>query len=327
MNVRWFILLALCACAPHVMSATEWPSQPPAAPCEVVETYTDAMGPFRMVSRYDADAHLVYAENRLTYDGRGFEYLKWKNGRVVRIDSYNETAFREGNCDVEGGCDEPASRTHERTGYRYDSAGRLIGVFTIKRSYAQRDGQWVETDEDDSELYYEYKNGKLVAKEGGEMGDVHFTWKDGHPVQRKFGRLVSRYEWNGDRLATYFWFDYVQTFAYDNQGRLVREVLESKSDSSPTTTDWTYDAAGRLTSETRTTRNESRPTTWTYDDHGRVLTAAQDGRVNRTFEYGAACPANLRVVRPPSAELRTDLGVCIRSPGYGYDNCFYSHAH
>jgi YD repeat-containing protein len=97
----------------------------------------------------------------------------------------------------------------------------------------------------------------------------------------------------------YRWFDYEQSFAYDASGRLVREVLASKSDPTPTITEWTY------------------------DDKGRVTSAAQDGRVNRTFEYGAACPANLRSVRAPSAEERANLAVCIRSPGYGYDRCFY----
>jgi YD repeat-containing protein len=121
----------------------------------------------------------------------------------------------------------------------------------------------------------------------------------------------------------YRWFDYEQSFQYDAAGRLVREVL-AKKDGAPETTDWTYDASGRVTSETKTTGSEVRPTVWTYDAQGRVASAAQDGRVNRTFEYGASCPANLRVVRPPTAEMRAGLDVCIRSPGYGYDSCFYA---
>ncbi len=121
----------------------------------------------------------------------------------------------------------------------------------------------------------------------------------------------------------YRWFDYAQSFEYDHAGRLVREVLASKS-GEPTATDWIYDAAGRVISETRTTRTETRPTAWTYDEAGRLTSAAQDGRVNRTFAYSGSCPANLRTVRAPTAEQRAGLVPCIRSPGFGYDTCFYA---
>ena len=309
-----------------MLSPTGWRETPPAAPCEVVETYTDAMGTDRRISKYSEDGRLLFAQTRLTYDGHGFEHVTWKNDRVVRIDTYYENAFRQGYCDVEGGCDEPAYRTIETTEYRYDSAGRLTVVAHEKREYRQRGTRWVEHDDEYSERRYVYDKGKLVAIEGGEMGDVALTWKNGHPVERHFDGRVSTYEWSDGRLVMYRWFDYEQSFEYDTSGRLVREVLASKSQGvdNPTTTEWTYDADGRVTSETRKTRNEERPTTWTYDEQGRVSSAAQDGRVNRTFEYGASCPANLRVVRPPSAELRSNLAVCIRSPGYSYDNCFYS---
>jgi YD repeat-containing protein len=284
------------------------------------------MGPDRRISKFSEDGRLLFAQTRLTYDGHGFEHVTWKAGRVARIDSYYENEYRQGNCDVEGGCDEPASRTIEGSKYHYDSAGHLTAIEHAKSEFRQDGTRWVEHDSDDDETRYIYRHGQLVAIEGGEMGDVQFRWKQGHTVERLFDRRKSTYEWNGDRLVMYRWFDYEQSFVYDSAGRLVREVLASKSDGvdNPTTTEWTYDAGGRVISETRKTRTEERPMTWTYDDQGRVTSAAQDGRVNRTFEYGAACPANLRVVRAPSAEMRAALGVCIRSPGYGYDDCFYS---
>ncbi|HTL36570.1 MAG TPA: RHS repeat domain-containing protein [Kofleriaceae bacterium] len=320
------LLLAVGACAPHVMGASEWPSDaPPAAACEVVETYTDAMGPDRRISKYDTDGHLVFAQTRLTYDGNGFEKLTWKNGRVARIDSFYENAFRRGDCDVEGGCDEPAVRTIETSRYGYDSAGRLAITAYEKHEFHpnRAETRWIESDSEDRETSYEYEHGQLVAIEGGEMGDVELAWKNGHPVRRRYDKRTSTYEWSGDRLVMYRWFDYEQSFQYDAAGRLVREVLADK-DGPPQTTEWTYDADGRVTSETQTTGTQVRPTVWTYDAQGRVATAAQDGRVNRTFEYGASCPANLRVVRAPTAEARAALGTCIRSPGYGYDDCFYT---
>jgi YD repeat-containing protein len=321
------IVVALGACAPHVMAPTEWSQTPPAAACEVVESYTDAMGTDRRISKYSDDGRLLFAQTRLTYDGHGFEHVLWKGGRVARIDTYYEQAFRQGFCDVEGGCDEPASRTIERSDYHYDAAGHLTVLDHGKWEFSLDGTRWIERRSDDDETRYVYRKGQLVRIEGNEMGDVELVWKQGHPVERRFDRRRSTYEWSGDRLVMYRWFDYEQSFEYDSAGRLVREVLASKSDGpdNPTTTEWTYDADGRLTSEVRKTRAENRPMTWTYDDKGRVTSAAQDGRVNRTFEYGASCPANLRVVRPPSAEQRANLAPpCIRSPGYGYDNCFYS---
>jgi YD repeat-containing protein len=324
MKVRLVILLlALTGCPPTHMTSTEWRDKAPAAPCEMVETYTDAMGADRRVSKYTADGRLVFAETRLHYDGHGFEHVTWKNDRVVRIDSFYETAFRAGNCDVEGGCDEPATRTIDTSRYRYDAAGHLIALDHEKREFRERGTQWVEYDDESREHRYVYDANRLVAIEGGEGGDANYTWSNGHPVARHFNHMRSTYEWKANRLVMYRWFDYEQSFAYDASGRLVREVLASKSDPTPTITEWTYDDAGRLVSEVRKTRNEERPTVWTYDDKGRVTSAAQDGRVNRTFEYGAACPANLRSVRAPSAEERANLAVCIRSPGYGYDRCFY----
>jgi hypothetical protein len=63
-------------------------------------------------------------------------------------------------------------------------------------------------------------------------------------------------------------------------------------------------------------------TRW-YDDQGRLIRTSQDGRTNRTYAYGAACPARVNAVRAPTAERRANIDLCIRSPGYAFDSCFY----
>ncbi len=322
--VRYTLLVfIISACGGRQVMAPKWRDTAPAAPCEVLETYTDAMGASPLISKYTSEGRLLFAQTRLTYDGHGFEHVTWKNDRVVRIDSYYENAFREGSCDVEGGCDKPAFRTVETSLYHYDSAGRWSGLDHELVEYRQRENNWVEHRDDARELRYVFQGDRLVAIEGGERGDVELGWKNGHPATRRFDGRTSTYEWKNDRLVMYHWFDYAQSFEYDVAGRLVREELASKS-GDPTITEWTYDAAGRLISESHTTRNETRQTVWTYDAEGRITSTAQDGRVNRTFTYRGSCPANLRVMRAPTAELRSNIGQCIRSPGNGYDNCFYA---
>ncbi len=325
-GVRSALALALAACAPSVMAPAEWPEQPPATSCEVVETDVNPDHPDRRISRYDAVGRLVFAETR-SNEGRGFERLHWSSTRLVRVDSYHEQEYVVGNCDVIGGCDQPASRTREQSAYRYDSAGRLTAVDYAKRTYRQRGSNWVEHDGAESERRYVYDGGKLVATEGGEQGDVTFAWQNGHPVRRRFNGRTSTYEWKDGRLVMYRWFDYAQSFEYDSLRRLVREVQISKSQGAnvPTTTAWTYDAAGRVQSETYTTPMQSRPTMWTYDDQGRVISQSNDGQVTRTWEYAASCPAKLRGIRPPSAERRSLLDTCIVSPANGYDSCDVSY--
>jgi YD repeat-containing protein len=124
----------------------------------------------------------------------------------------------------------------------------------------------------------------------------------------------------------YRWFDYAQSFEYDAGGRLVREVLAKKSDgpAPPQTTEWAYNAAGHVVLVTTRTAHDVRTRSFDYDDRGRLVRTSQDGRPDRTYAYGAACPSNLRAVRAPTAERRADLDVCIRSPGHAFDSCSYA---
>lgn len=246
---RYLVVVLLSACAGRVMAPKDWRDQAPAAPCEVAETYTDAMATNTRISKYSGDGRLLFAQTQLTYDGHGFEHVTWNNGRVVRIDSYYENAFRQGLCDVEGGCDEPAYRTVDTSTYRYDSSGRWTDVDHETVEYRQRGDAWVSHRSTDDEVRYVYKSGRLVATKGNEKGGAKLRWQNGHPVERQFDGRRSTYEWTNDRLVMYRWFDYAQSFEYDHAGRLVREVLASKS-GEPTVTDWIYDAAGRVISET-----------------------------------------------------------------------------
>jgi YD repeat-containing protein len=323
---RFGLVLGLVAgCAPHPLTPLDWRSQPPAAPCETTETYTDAMGTDQRIARYDASGRLVFAQTRLTYDGRGFEHVIWDAGRVARIDTFYEQDAREGNCDVEGGCDEPAYRTVERTHFRYDSAGRLRHEARTKWTYAANEtGGWTQSGDEDHERGFRYEGGKLVAIEH-DRGDERFEHEHGHPVRRHFAGRTSQFEWQGNRLVMFRWFDYAQSFEYDDRGRLVREVLAKKSDGAaqPQTTEWAYNAAGHVLSETMRTAHAVRTQSFDYDDQGRLARTSQDGRPIRTYAYGAACPARLNAVRAPTAERRAGLDLCIGSPGYAFDSCFY----
>lgn len=319
--------LVLAGCATPHLTAAEWPTTRPAAPCEVTVVDTDGMGPFTRFERYDAAGHLVFSTTRLTYDGRGSEYLAWRGDQLVAVDTYYEQDFRQGNCDVIGGCDEPARRTVARTELAY--RGTLLSqIDTRTRTFVMgaTAGDWVQADRDHDATQYRWQGTDLVA-----VDDWTYSFRDGHPVSGQRSdrfKMHSSFEWSGDRLMTYRWFDYVQTFEYDDRGRLVREVLATPKDprSETTITTWTYDG-DRLVQTLRArsfpgaTTSQDNQWKYTYDDAQRLVRTESSPAVFQTRSYSASCPPNLAQPNLPSAPRRANLTPCIRTPGYAVNTC------
>ena len=133
------LVLVAAACGGQVTAPkSSGDPTPAAATCEVLETYTEATGAAPRIPKYTSDGRLLSAQTRLTADGHGLEHVAWKNDRIARIDSTYETPSRQGNCDVEGGCDEPAVRTVGTSLYRYDATGRWTGLDHETVEYRRR---------------------------------------------------------------------------------------------------------------------------------------------------------------------------------------------
>ena len=322
-HMRPGLVLALVAgCAPRPLTPMDWRSQPPAAPCEVIQTSPDENGTDHRVARYDASGRLLYAETRLTEGGRGFEYLIWDADRIARIDTFYEQDAIRGKCEVIGGCDEPAYRTVERTDFRYDGAGPLRHMASTKREYALKRGGWFQVSDKDDERGYRYERGKLVAIEH-EGEDERFDYEHGRPVRRRFRGGTLQFEWHGNRLLVYRTSQNTESFEYDDGGRLVGVVLAKPDATVQSLSEWTYNAAGDVLSMTTRTGAEVRTQSFDYDDQGRLIRRSQDGRSAHTYAYGAACSARLNAVRAPRAEGYAGLDVCITSPGYSFATCLY----
>jgi YD repeat-containing protein len=292
--MRALVVVIASACMGRSLAPGEWREVPPAAPCEVRILETDGMGPYERFERYDGTGRLVFGTTRLTYDGRGFEYLTWDGRNVVRVDSYYDQDFRQGACAVIGGCDEPARRTIDHTRYRYDR-GRLVAAEDTTLEFRQdKDRAWKLHDRHTHGDDYAYDGDRLV-RFGGDI-----TYDNGHAAQRRHGKYVDTFEWQGDRLAMYRWSGYQQAFEYDDRGRLAREQLADPKDTDmgPKTTEWSYDDAGRLIARVETqaylrtdavSRHEWR---WEYGDAGRMLRSSADA-TSKVYTYGASCPASL----------------------------------
>jgi YD repeat-containing protein len=274
---------------------------------------TDGMGPFERVQRYDAAGRLVFGTTRLTYDGSGREYLTWDGPRLVGIDSYYAQGFRRGYCDVEGGCDEPATRTIDHTSLSYDD-GRLTDTDrrTLEFGHGDR-GAWMLHDRRRYRDKIAYDGDRLVRF----RGDIR--WANGHPVERRNGKFESTFEWAGGRLAVYRWSGFTQAFAYDDRGRLASERMTGPN--TDTTTTWSYDDAGRLASRVATESSRPYEWTWTYDAGGRVVRSTGGPATSTVYTYGASCPANLNAPALPTAPGRAGLVACARSPGDLYNTC------
>ncbi len=303
------------------MAAGEWVEARPSGPCEVKIVETDGMGPYERAQRFDAGGHLLFATTRLTYDGRGYEYVTWdpRGEHVVRVDSYYDQDARRGDCEVLGGCDEPARRTIDHAAWRYDDGGALAADESSTDEFvSDRETRWKLASEHTTHHRYRRDHGLVVD----ERDDLRFDTA-GHVTSREHDGMGRRnrdtFEWRGDQLAIYRWFDYTQSFYYDDRGRLAKQTLISKRDTDTTDT-WTYDDAGRLTVHARDQYNgpEHHEWTWTYDDAGRLAKSTNGPGSTAIYTYSGTCPANLDQPNLPSA-LR--VTACIRSAGYSIDTC------
>jgi YD repeat-containing protein len=305
-------VIAIAACT-RPLAPGEWREQVPRAPCEVHIVDTDGNGSFDRIQRYDAGGHLVFGTTRLSYDGRGREYLTWDGPRLVRADSYDEREGGQEPCDLEGGCDEPATRTiarmtldydgdrltrTDRTDHEFDRDERGIYVLRERRYYS-----------DD----IAYDGDRVV----GYHGTIH--WDNHHPLERHNKLNTDTLEWSGDRLDTYRWPPFMQTFAYDDRGRLASERMTGPETDATTT--WSYDESGRLFSRVTTSTSRRYEWAWTYDDVGRVVRATSGSASSTVYTYGASCPAKLNAPALPTALGRAGLVVCARSPGDLYNTC------
>ncbi len=310
--MRTLLLVTIAACT-RPLAPGEWREHVPQAPCEVHSIYTDGMGPFAHVQRYDAAGHLVFGTTRLTYDGSGGEYLTWDGPELVRVDSYYAQGFRRGDCAVEGGCDEPAARTIDHTSLAYEQ-GRLVGTDrTMLEFRLDERGAWMLHDRRRYRDDAEYDGDRLVRF----RGDIR--WANGHPVERRHGKFDDTFEWAGDRLVLYRWSGFAQAFAYDDRGRLASERMTGPNTDKTTT--WSYDDAGRLVSRVATDASGPYEWTWTYDDAGRVVRSTSGPASSIVYTYGASCPGKLDTPNLPTALGRAGLVVCARSPGDLYNTC------
>ncbi|HVV84737.1 MAG TPA: hypothetical protein VHE35_16845 [Kofleriaceae bacterium] len=326
--------MVLCSCSAvgRPMAVGEWSeARPPeGAMCEVGIHEVDGMGPYDRVQRFDAAGHLRYETTRLTYDGRGHEEVTWDaaGAHVVRVDSYYEQDARRGDCDDEGGCDEPATRTIDHATWRWTARGDLARATSKTTEFVddRGTGGWKVSAEHSEDHGYRRDHDVVVDTDDGLRFDA-----GGHPISRDHQGVGRRYrdtfEWNGDRLAVCRWMGYTQAFAYDANGRLVKQTLsrahDEGGDTGDTVDSWTYDGAGRLVVHARDESGgrEHHEWTWSYDDAGRLAHFTNGPGSTKDYTYGPGCPANLNQPALPTALRQAGLGACVRSAGYSIDTC------
>jgi YD repeat-containing protein len=160
-----------------------------------------------------------------------------------------------------------------------------------------------------------------IAYDGDRVVGFHgaIRWDNHHPLERHGTLNTDTLEWSGDRLDAYRWPPFMQTFAYDDRGRLASERMTGPSTDATTT--WSYDERGRLVSRVSTSTSRRYEWTWTYDDAGRVARSTSGEGSSIVYDYGASCPGNLDVPNLPTALGRAALVPCARSPGDLYNTC------
>lgn len=257
-------------------------------------TFDDQKRPATMV-RYSDPADEEPEESKVTFDysvegrvklindgfGDGEQYVIYdydENGRMIREEYPTYTRTYE--YDEKGNCtrkyidnkSEESQDSEYKTVYTYDETGKAI--------YAE---QTYSATGAETQIHYSYyPNGNVMwAFEVSGQGDVNVLQ---HPYNTKdigwgMGRMMSEsfsdYQVEKDAqgrivkvTATSPYDGSVKesTFAYDDQGRLVRH--KSHYD---TVTQWEYNAGGYLVKETKENENgDVTTTTYTYDDKGRM---------------------------------------------------------
>lgn len=316
-------------CAPAVLTDTRWneaAARPAGAACTV--TVEDVgTRPWTGTRLYTAEGRLIWGQSRLEYDSRSEERVEHDAaGRVVTVVSRYEREFREGSCDVEGGCDQPARRSLARMRFTYDAGGRVVRAVTETTWYRRDRERWIEvaTDRDTVELGYDAA-GRLIER-SGPSGAARFEYRGDTLVAAWFRATVSmrsRIERDASgRVSRIDRGQAVQAFEHDDAGRLTRVRWGQPGDDLDEDQTWRYDAAGRLAYQDRGHARlpgaDRDGITYRYDALGRLTARLRGSTVLVTYGYEGACD---RVVVEPAIAAPQALEVafgrsCAVSPGY-----------
>jgi len=194
--------------------------------------------------------------------GQEWEYQHDDIGRIT-VATSNRGARYTYDYDEFGDLVAVTSGRGHRVDYVYDKLGRLKEERNGKRVRLRR-----------------YKNGRLVEIEDVGLGKITLDY-DPHgnllrrvsvegDVKRVTAHRYSRYD---ERLETTHPDGHVETFRYDDIGRLVQRVDGNLVE------EWSYDDRGQLQNHTAGEYQE----TYTYDDDGRVESISGSRVVNNEY--------------------------------------------
>ncbi len=329
LTARAVICVLAVGCAPTVLTDARWndaAARPAGGACTVL---VEDVGPRPWTGTriYAADGRLIWGQNRLEYDSGTEERVDHDAaGRVAGVVSRYERAFREGNCDVEGGCDEPAVRELARTRFAYDAGGRLVRASTETTRFRRDRERWIEDDTEREVVGFGYDGAGRLIERSGPNGTARLEYRGDTLVGASFRASVSsRQRVERDAAGRVSRIDRghaVQTFEYDAAGRLIHAIWDQQGDGLDEDQAWRYDAAGRLVYQDRGHAQlpdaDRNGTTYRYDDLGRLIARVHGSTVLVRYAYEGACD---RVVVEPgiAAPRAVDLAFgpsCATSPGY-----------
>ena len=337
----WVVGLAMAAGCASTLPEREWVTERPRGECVVTLERSDATGSWTLDHQYDAEGRVLSGSARLRYDGRAWERFGYDAaGRLSEIASYEEIDAESFPCAAEGGCDTPQRRWVARARVEHDEAGRLRRFRSEERTYELRpDGVYESRTSESRDLSYHYDGaGRLIAIGTGN-GTTRFTYE---------GERLVRVE----RDADYPWLDVVEhdaegrivavhhsnctpqrechvtvetRYAYDDQGRLVREE-RTNVDSSPPRTETRFEYEGdrvvrRTYVEHQPAGERTRVREHAYDERGRLVATIEDGLPRERRSYEGACDAVVTGPRSPSPLVDLGAQPCLRSPAYVLDAC------
>lgn len=333
-------LVVASGCA-STLPASEWVSEQPRGACVVAIERTDGTGSWTLEHHHDAEGRVLSGTARLRYHGRAWERFGYdERGRLAEIFSYEEIEAEDFPCAAEGGCYTPRRRWVAHTRVEHDDAGRLRRWASHERTFGlERDGRYVERTNEGRELSYRYDGA-------------------GRVVEIRSGLGTRRLSYQGDRLVRidadheYPWFDVVEhdgrgrivavrhsnctpqrechvtyevRYAYDDEGRLVREH-RTNADSSPRESEvvWGYDG-DRVVRRTSTDHYagavDARVREHEYDARGRLVAVIDDGQLRERWRFEGACDAVTTGPAAPSPLAALGALPCARSPAYVLDEC------
>lgn len=292
-----------------------------------------------MLQYYDARGRLVAGTAEPTSDRSVREHFEYDaQGRLVAILSQDAREGNDGNCDVEGGCPEPARSTTQRIDLVWDGSGRLRQRIRRRDEYVEtrRKHVWEQTTADAimSELELGYDGaGRLVTVTAGRHRRTFEYDIAGLPVREiveQPGAPPRRYEITHDargRIVGREAPEHTYWFRYDDHGRVVRrDLLGAPGDEQYET--WEYDARGAVIwhRDVRGSVRSGSPWEHTlelrYDELGRLQETRAGGKLQKIFTYAGACDA-VKNAPPPPDPLGMGPERCLTSPGGVLPTCWW----